>query len=59
MTIRSYSLEWMRKCYKGNGVELVTWVEKFAAIGRENQKQFIRYALHFIQRIFGSENDWK
>ena len=20
-------LEWMRKCYKGNGVELVTWVE--------------------------------
>ena len=42
-------LEWMRKCYKGNGVELVVWVEKFAAIGRENQKQFLRYALHFMR----------
>lgn len=42
-------LEWMRKCYKGNGVELVAWVEKFAAIGRENQKQFLRYALHFLR----------
>ena len=42
-------LEWMRKCYKGNGLELVTWVEKFAAIGRENQKQFLRYALHFMR----------
>jgi DNA polymerase III subunit delta' len=42
-------LEWMRKCYKGNGVELVAWVEKFAAIGRENQKHFLRYALHFLR----------
>lgn len=42
-------LEWMRKCYKGNGVELVEWVDKFAAIGRENQKQFLRYALHFMR----------
>ena len=42
-------LEWMRKCYIGNGVELVTWVEKFAGIGRENQKHFVRYALHFMR----------
>ncbi len=42
-------LEWMRKCYIGNGVELVTWVEQFATIGRENQKQFMRYALHFMR----------
>ncbi len=54
-------LEWMRKCYKGNGVELVAWVEKFAAIGRENQKQFLRYALHFMReylvvKMTGNEN---
>jgi len=54
-------LEWMRKCYKGNGVELVAWVEKFSAIGRENQKQFLRYALHFMReylvvKMTGNEN---
>ena len=42
-------LEWMRKCYQGNGVELVKWVEKFAGVGRENQKFFLRYALHFMR----------
>lgn len=42
-------LEWMRKCYKGNGVELVKWVDAFAKIGRENQKFFLRYALHFMR----------
>ena len=42
-------LEWMRKCYKGNGVELVKWGESFAKAGRENQKQFVRYSLHFLR----------
>lgn len=42
-------LEWMRKCYKGNAVELVTWTERFAKQGRENQKYFLRYALHFLR----------
>lgn len=40
-------LEWMRKCYNGNGVDLVTWTDKFAGIGREKQKLFLRYGLHF------------
>jgi len=44
-------LEWMRLCYKGNGVLLVKWVEKIAGIGRENQKQFIHYALHFMGEL--------
>ncbi len=42
-------LDWMRKCYKGNGVELVKWVDKFSKIGRENQKHFLAYALHFMR----------
>lgn len=42
-------LDWMRRCYKGNGPEMVDWVEKFAGIGRENQKHFLRYALHFLR----------
>lgn len=42
-------LEWMRKCYIGNGVELVKWVDRFSKLGRENQKHFLRYALHFMR----------
>jgi DNA polymerase-3 subunit delta' len=42
-------LEWMRKCYIGNGPDLVEWVERFAKIGRENQKQFLKYGLHFMR----------
>ena len=53
-------LEWMRKCYKGNGAELVPWAEKFAALGRERQKHFFQYGLHFMRefmlyKLTGSE----
>jgi DNA polymerase III subunit delta' len=44
-------LDWMRKCWKGNGVELMAWVEQFAALGREGQKFFLRYALHFLREL--------
>lgn len=44
-------LDWLRKCYKGNGIEMVNWVEKFAGIGRENQKHFLKYALHFLREF--------
>ncbi len=40
-------LEWFRKCYKGNGIELVEWVESFVKFGREEQKRFFKYGLHF------------
>ena len=55
-------LEWMRKCWKGNGAEIVPWVnEKFATLGRENQKHFLAYALHFMReytllKATGNEN---
>jgi len=44
-------LEWMRKCYKGNGAELVPWAAQFAALGRERQKHFFQYGLHFIREF--------
>lgn len=44
-------LDWLRKCYRGQGVELVDWVEQFAGLGRENQKHFLRYALHFLREL--------
>ncbi len=39
--------DWMRRCYKGLPTEIVEWVNDFAGYGRENQKHFLRYALHF------------
>lgn len=40
-------LGWMRACHRGRATELVPWTEDFAKIGRENQKNFLHYALHF------------
>ncbi|MEM6724082.1 MAG: hypothetical protein AAF598_08590 [Bacteroidota bacterium] len=44
-------LSWFRHCYKGHGPDLVEWVGEFAGIGRERQKQFIRYGLHFLREL--------
>ena len=42
-------LDWLRKCFAGNGIAMVKWVEAFAQIGRENQKHFLLYGLHFMR----------
>lgn len=44
-------LDWLRKCWRGNGVELVKWTDNFAKLGRENQKQFLHYGLHFLREM--------
>jgi len=46
-----FFLDWLRRCYKGNGVELVRWTEKFAELGREPQKHFLKYGLHFLREL--------
>lgn len=44
-------LDWLRKCWRGHGVEMVRWTEEFARLGRENQKQFLQYGLHFLREM--------
>ncbi len=44
-------LEWMRKCYQGNGAALIPWIERFASLGRERQKHFFQYGLHFMREF--------
>ena len=40
-------LFWMRACHSGSAIKLVEWTNDFAKLGRENQKNFLHYALHF------------
>ena len=54
-------LEWMRLAYVGNGVSLMNWVDRFSKIGRENQKHFLKYGLHFMReymllKLTGGDN---
>ena len=44
-------LNWLRQCYRGNGAALVPWVDDFARLGREHQKHFFRYGLHFLREL--------
>ncbi|MCC7465934.1 MAG: hypothetical protein IT261_06685, partial [Saprospiraceae bacterium] len=44
-------LDWLRKCWRGNAVEMVSWTEEFSRLGRENQKQFLQYGLHFLREM--------
>ena len=40
-------LDWMRACFQGSPARLVEWTDDFAKLGRETQKHFLRYCLHF------------
>lgn len=44
-------LDWLRKCWRGHAVEMVRWTDEFAKLGRENQKQFLHYGLHFLREL--------
>lgn len=44
-------LQWMRNGYQGKPVSMVKWSEDFAKEGRESQKHFLTYALHFLREL--------
>ena len=44
-------LDWMRKCYGGNGVDVVSISEKIASANKEAQKFFLRYGLYFMREL--------
>jgi DNA polymerase III subunit delta' len=48
-------VEWVRSAFraKGNAAainDLIAWSEKIAATGRETQKQFLHYCIHFFRQ---------
>jgi hypothetical protein len=44
-------LDWMRLSYKGYGLEISPWVDRFAKLNRESQKAFMHYGLHFLREM--------
>ncbi len=47
---------WMRQLFKLNMLSLSTWVDTLAAMGREQQKQFLLYAQESLRECFLRNN---
>jgi len=42
-------VHWLRLCYGNKGPEIFPFVDRAAKLGRENQKNFLRYGVNFIR----------
>jgi DNA polymerase-3 subunit delta' len=42
-------VQWLRLCFGNKGPEVMAFVEQAAKMGRENQKNFLRYGISFIR----------
>lgn len=48
--------EWMGHIFRKEQVQLVNWVDKIAGIGRENQKDYLRYVLYILRETLMMSN---
>jgi len=42
-------VDWLRLCFANKGLEILSFVDQLAKMGRENQKNFLRYGVSFIR----------
>jgi DNA polymerase-3 subunit delta' len=42
-------ISWLRLCFGNKGLEILSFVDQLAKMGRENQKNFLRYGISFIR----------
>ena len=42
-------VQWLRLCFSNKGIEVMAFVDQAAKMGRENQKNFLRYGISFIR----------
>jgi DNA polymerase-3 subunit delta' len=42
-------IQWLRLCFSNKGIEIIGFVEQIAKMGRENQKNFLRYGISFMR----------
>ncbi len=42
-------VQWLRLCFQNKGLEIMPFVDQVSKMGRENQKNFLRYGINFIR----------
>ncbi|MDP9076581.1 MAG: hypothetical protein M3O71_04085 [Bacteroidota bacterium] len=42
-------VQWLRLCFANKGLEVMGFVDQAAKMGRENQKNFLRYGINFLR----------
>lgn len=42
-------VQWLRLCFANKGIEVMAFVDQASKMGRENQKNFLRYGISFIR----------
>jgi DNA polymerase-3 subunit delta' len=42
-------IKWLRMCFGNKGSEVISFTDQLAKLGRENQKNFLRYGVSFIR----------
>jgi DNA polymerase-3 subunit delta' len=42
-------VDWLRLCFANKGLDVIDFVDTMAKLGRENQKNFLRYGISFIR----------
>lgn len=42
-------VQWLRLCFANKGIEIMGFVDQASKMGRENQKNFLRYGVNFIR----------
>ena len=42
-------VQWLRLCFGNKGIEVMAFVDQLSKMGRENQKNFLRYGINFIR----------
>lgn len=45
----SLFVQWLRLCFGNKGIEIVGFVDQLSKMGRENQKNFLRYGISFVR----------
>jgi len=48
-SFHSLFVQWLRLCYSNKGLEIMPFVEQVSKLGRENQKNFLKYGISFIR----------
>ncbi len=45
----SQFVQWLRICFQNKGLNVISFVDQVSKMGRENQKNFLRYGINFIR----------